>query len=101
MTKKPEVDSWWQKAKNILEWIGLIITILGLGFGIGVWAANIQHKTEILELKQQYNQEIVNIKLEYNQRLLETINSAQNEIIELKLERNLNSGNNPINQNRK
>ena len=47
MTKKQEVDSWWQKAKNILEWIGLIITILGLGFGIGVWAPNIQHQTEI------------------------------------------------------
>lgn len=86
--KNLKISNIGQSAKNILEWIGLIIPILGLGFGIGVWTANIQHKNEIMELKQQYNQEIVNIKLEYNQRLLETINSAQNEIIELKLERN-------------
>ena len=87
--KNPKVTIIRESAKNILEWIGLIIPILGLGFGIGAWTTSIQHRNEIMELRQLYNQEIVNIKLEYNQRLLETINSAQNEIIELKLERNM------------
>ena len=39
MTKKQGVDSWWQKAKNILEWINNYNPRLGMWY----WSLGCQY----------------------------------------------------------
>ncbi len=75
MAKKEE-KSLWDKIKWIAELITAISVIGGVGYGIGRWQSHIEHKTEIMEIRQEYNVEISNLKLDFNNRILE----MQNEI---------------------
>ena len=73
---KQEEKSLWDKIKWIAELITAISVIGGVGYGIGRWQSHIEHKTEIMEIRQEYNVEISNLKLDFNNRILE----MQNEI---------------------
>ena len=73
---KKEGKSLWDKIKWIAELITAISVIGGVGYGIGRWQSHIEHKTEIMEIRQEYNVEISNLKLDFNNRILE----MQNEI---------------------
>lgn len=61
-------------------WIAQLITSIGaiggVGYALGRWQSLIEHKTEIIEIRQQYNTEISNLKIDYNNRIVE----LQNEI---------------------
>ena len=53
--------------KSFGEWLKLIagqITAIGAiaggGYFVGIWQSRIEHKTEILEIQQEYNVEISN-----------------------------------------
>lgn len=81
MTKDKNKRSFWE---GFLYYGGIcitIFTIMGIGYGIGIFQSNIEHKTEIMEIRQQYNEEITNIKLDYNNRIIELQNELK--IIEL------------------
>ena len=80
MARKEE-KSLWDKIKWIAEQITAISVISGIGYGIGRWQSHIEHKTEIMEIRQEYNVEISNLKLDYNSRLMELQNELK--IIEL------------------
>ena len=77
-----------KKEKSVSEkikWIAEIITaigvIIGLGYGIGRWQSHMEHKTEIIELRQKYNEEIISLKIDYNNRIIELQNELK--IIEI------------------
>lgn len=80
MAKKVETSIW-----NNIKWIAELITAIGviggLGYGIGRWQSHVEHKTEIMEIRQDYNVQITNLKLDYNNRVLEMQNKIQ--IIEM------------------
>lgn len=81
MTKGKNKRSFW---KGFLYYGGILITIvsiLGFGYWIGLFKSRIEHKTEIMEIRQQYNEEITNLKLDYNNRIIELQNELK--IIEL------------------
>ena len=80
MARKEE-KSLWDKIIWIAELITAISVISGIGYGIGRWQSHIEHKTEIMEIRQEYNVEISNLKLDYNSRLMELQNELK--IIEL------------------
>lgn len=80
MARKEE-KSLWDKIKWIAELITAISVISGIGYGIGRWQSHIEHKTEIMEIRQEYNVKISNLKLDYNSRLMELQNEIK--IIEL------------------
>jgi hypothetical protein len=67
--------------KLIVELIAAIVSIGGIGYGVGRWQSHIEHKTEIMEIRQQYNVEISNLKIDYNNRIVELQNELK--IIEL------------------
>lgn len=77
-----------KKEKSVSEkikWIAEIITAIGviggLGYGIGRWQSHMEHKTEIIELRQKYNEEISSLKIDYNNRIIELQNELK--IIEI------------------
>ena len=78
---KKEDKSIWDKIKWIVELITTIGVIAGIGYGVGLWQSNIEHKTEIMEIRQEYYNEISNLKLDYNNRIIELQNELK--IIEL------------------
>ena len=78
---REEEKSLWDKIKWIAELITAISVISGIGYSIGRWQSHIEHKTEIMEIRQEYNVEISNLKLDYNSRLMELQNELK--IIEL------------------
>lgn len=67
-------SSW--NIKAIGELITTIGVIGGVGYGLGRWQSHIEHKAEILEIRQEYNIEITNLRIDYNNRILE----LQNEL---------------------
>ena len=85
MTKKNNKDSFLQTLSdyinNIKVVIGVAVAIFGAGFTVGLYYRYIEHKTEIIEIRQQYNEEITNLKLDYNNRIIE----LQNELMMMKL----------------
>ena len=62
--------------KVIGELIITIGIIGGVGYGVGRWQSHIEHRAEILEIRQEYNIEITNLRIDYNNRIAE----LQNEI---------------------
>lgn len=66
---------------NIAELLSAISAIGGIGYGIGRWQSHMEHKTEIIELRQQYNEEISSLKIDYNNRIIELQNELK--IIEI------------------
>ena len=80
MARKKD-KSIWDRIKWIVELITTIGVIGGIGYGVGRWQSHIEHKTEIMEIRQQYNEEITNLKLDYNNRIIELQNELK--IIEL------------------
>ena len=64
------------KIIRIAEILTAIGVIGGIGYSVGRWQSLIEHKTEIMEIRQQYNTEISNLKIDYNNSILE----LQNEI---------------------
>ncbi len=80
MAKKKE-KSVSEKVKWIAEIITAIGVISGIGYGIGRWQSHIEHKAEIMEIRQKYNEEIGNMKIDYNNRIIELQNELK--IIEL------------------
>lgn len=80
MTKRNN-KSFWDWVKLIVELITAIGIIGGIGYGVGRWQSYIEHKTEIMEIRQEYNVEISNLKLDYNNRIVELQNELK--IIEL------------------
>lgn len=48
--------------KHIAETLTSIGVIGGIGYGIGRWQSHMEHKAEIIELRQQYNDEISSLK---------------------------------------
>lgn len=78
---RKENKSIWDRIKWIAELITAIGVIGGIGYGVGRWQSHIEHKTEIMEIRQVYNVEISNIKLDYNNRIVELQNELK--IIEL------------------
>lgn len=62
----------------ILVFLGSVFT---LGYYCGKWQSHIEHKTEIMEIRQEYNVEISTLKIDYNNRILEMQNELK--IIEL------------------
>lgn len=80
MARKEE-KSIWDKIKWIAELITAISVIGSVGYVIGRWQSHIEHKTKIMEIRQEYNVEISNIKLDYNSRIVELQNELK--IIEL------------------
>ena len=75
MARKEE-KSIWDRIKWIAELITAIGVIGGIGYGVGQWQSHIEHKTEIMEIRQEYNVEISNLKIDYNNRIIE----LQNEL---------------------
>lgn len=65
-----------EKIKSFAEIITALSVIGGIGYGIGRWQSYMEHKTEIIELRQQYNEEISSLKIDYNNRIIE----LQNEL---------------------
>ena len=78
---RKENKSIWDRIKWIAELITAIGVIGGIGYGVGRWQSHIEHKTEIMEIRQVYNVEISNLKLDYNNRIVELQNELK--IIEL------------------
>ena len=76
-----EYKSIWDRIKWIAELITAIGVIGGIGYGVGRWQSHIEHKTEIMEIRQEYNIEISNLKIDYNNRIVELQNELK--IIEL------------------
>ena len=68
-----------------IKWIAEIITAIGviggIGYGIGRWQSHMEHKAEIIELRQKYNEEISSLKIDYNNRIIELQNELK--IIEI------------------
>lgn len=67
--------------KNVAGLVSAISAIGGIGYGIGRWQSYMEHKTEIIELRQQYNEEISSLKIDYNNRIIELQNELK--IIEI------------------
>ncbi len=80
MARKKD-KSIWDRIKWIVELITTIGVIGGIGYGVGRWQSHIEHKTEIMEIRQEYNVEISNLKIDYNNRIVELQNELK--IIEL------------------
>ena len=80
MARKKD-KSIWDRIKWIVELITTIGVIGGIGYGVGRWQSHIEHKTEIMEILQEYNVEISNLKIDYNNRIVELQNELK--IIEL------------------
>lgn len=80
MTKKNK-KSFWDWVKLIVELIAAIGSIGSIGYCVGRWQSYIEHKTEIMEIRQEYNVEISNLKLDYNNRIVELQNELK--IIEM------------------
>lgn len=80
MAKKSS-KSGWDWAILIIELIAAVGSIGGIGYSVGRWQSHIEHKTEIMEIRQQYNVEISNLKIDYNNRIVELQNELK--IIEL------------------
>lgn len=78
---RKEDKSIWNRIKWIAELITAIGVIGGIGYGVGRWQSHIEHKTEIMEIRQEYNVEISNLKIDYNNRIVELENELK--IIEL------------------
>lgn len=78
---RKEDKSIWNRIKWIAELITAIGVIGGIGYGVGRWQSHIEHKTEIMEIRQEYNVEISNLKIDYNNRIVELQNELK--IIEL------------------
>ena len=78
---RKEDKSMWDRIKWIAELITAIGVIGGIGYGAGRWQSHIEHKTEIMEIRQEYNVEISNLKIDYNNRIFELQNELK--IIEL------------------
>ena len=78
---RKEDKSMWDRIKWIAELITAIGVIGGIGYGVGRWQSHIEHKTEIMEIRQEYNVEISNLKIDYNNRIVELQNELK--IIEL------------------
>lgn len=78
---RKEDKSIWNRIKWIAELITTIGVIGGIGYGVGRWQSHIEHKTEIMEIRQEYNVEISNLKIDYNNRIVELQNELK--IIEL------------------
>lgn len=80
MARKEDKSIW-----NRIKWIAELITAIGVvgggGYGVGRWQSHIEHKTEIMEIRQEYNVEISNLKIDYNNRIVELQNELK--IIEL------------------
>lgn len=70
-----------EKIKWIAEIITAIGVISGIGYGIGRWQSHMEHKAEIIELRQKYNEEISSLKIDYNNRIIELQNELK--IIEI------------------
>ena len=78
MPKKKEIEStWWNNLRHVFEYIGAILVVGGIGYGIAMFQCSIQHKMEILEIRQEYNVQITNLKLDYNNRILELQSQIQ------------------------
>lgn len=80
MAKKSS-KSGWDWAILIIELIAAVGSIGGIGYSVGRWQSYIEHKTEMMEIRQEYNIEISNLKLDYNNRIVELQNELK--IIEL------------------
>lgn len=70
-----------EKIISIAEIITALSVIGGIGYGIGRWQSYMEHKAEIIELRQQYNEEISSLKIDYNNRIIELQNELK--IIEI------------------
>ena len=80
MARKEE-RTVWDKIKWIAELITAIGVIGGIGYSVGRWQSHIEHRTEIMQIRQEYNVEIGNLKIDYNNRVGELQNELR--IIEL------------------
>lgn len=78
MKKKKEIESnWWKNLRHVFEYIGAILVVGGIGYGIAMFQCSVQHKMEIMEIRQEYNVHITNLKLDYNNRIIELQNQIQ------------------------
>ena len=77
--KEPKVLSI--TIKYIIPILGFLGGAFTLGYSCGKWQSHIEHKTEIMEIRQEYNVEISTLKIDYNNRILEMQNELK--IIEL------------------
>ena len=76
--------SLYDRIKSGVGYITTLGVISGIGYSVGRWQSDIEYKTTIMEIRQDYNVEIANIKIEYNNRLLE----LQNELKIMELSNN-------------
>lgn len=62
--------------KYIIPILGFLGGVFALGYHCGKWQSSIDHKTEIMEIRQEYYNEISNLKIDYNNHIIE----LQNEL---------------------
>lgn len=73
-TKKENTPTTLNKSSklNIKTWLEIIASVLTIGcviFGIGYWAAGIEHKVEIMNLNQKHNQEMSELRIQMNNQI--------------------------------
>lgn len=64
-----EKPSMSQKIKWWLEVIVAGMTLIGIIFGFGYWVAGIEHKVEIMNLKQKHNNEMYELRIQMNNQI--------------------------------
>ena len=77
------------KLSVISDVVGIVIgaiALLGIAFNVGYWKCSIDKHIEAMEVEQRHNVEISNLKLEHNRQLIDSQNSYNNQIMQLKAE---------------
>lgn len=79
-----------KKTTKIIEWLGTgwgafltAITIFGMGFGAGLYVANMLSDLEGYKREASYNQQLLDYKIEKEKEIFElrsTINKMQSEL---------------------
>lgn len=79
-----------KKSTKIIEWLGTgwgafltAITIFGMGFGAGLYVANMLSDLEGYKREASYNQQLLDYKIEKEKEIFElrsTINKMQSEL---------------------
>ena len=79
-----------KESTKIIEWLGTgwgafltAITIFGMGFGVGVYVANMRYDLEGYKKDASFNQQFLDYKIEKEKEIFElrsTINKMQSEL---------------------
>jgi len=80
-----------KESTKIIEWLGTgwgafltAITIFGMGFGVGIYVANMRSDLESYKKDASFNQQLLDYKIEKEKEIFElrsTINKMQSELL--------------------